>query len=315
MRISVVICAFTEDRWDDLKFAVESCRRQTRAPDEVIVSIDYNDRLLERSRTELVGVNVITNGLTKGLSGARNSGVEASNGDVIVFLDDDAYAEEDWLEKLVLPFEDRQVAGVGGWVIPKWGGPRPGWMPESFLWVLGCSYSGLPATGEKIRNPIGANMAIRRAVFDEVGGFSSGLGRIGRNSLGCEETELCIRYSSHSPAERFVIVHDAIVHHRVPSSRLTWKYYVTRCWAEGLSKAAVVSLAGQSRGLEAERRHAMVALPRQIFEDLKTLREDPRGALSRIGAVGVGTLAALGGYLRATFALRRQPLDVGALTY
>jgi hypothetical protein len=193
MSISVVICAYTSDRWDALTAAVESSLDQTFPPDEVVIVVDYNEELYRRAALELSGpqVLVLSNGSTKGLSGARNTGVAMSSGDIVVFLDDDAYAEKDWLEKLVEPMADPMVVGVGGWVLPHWETKAPPWLPETFYWVLGCSYVGLPETNSRLRNPIGANMAMRRRVFTQVGGFTSGIGRIGQVPLGCEETELC----------------------------------------------------------------------------------------------------------------------------
>jgi hypothetical protein len=190
----------------------------------------------------------------------------------------------------------------------------PRWFPETFYWVFGCSYSGLPGNDAPIRNPIGANMALRRRVFDSVGGFSAGLGRIGNNSLGCEETELCIRYSAQFPRDRFVLRRDAIVHHRVPSSRLTWHYFWTRCWAEGLSKAAVGSLVGSQHGLSAERAHALRAMPRELLASLSKVRQEPRVALLRSGYIVAGSLVALGGLLRGRVALRSTDLQKTSLS-
>ena len=233
MTITVVICSYDSDRWSELATAVRSCAQQSLPPDQVVVVIDHNDPLLQRAMLELDGAVVLANQFSPGLSGARNTGVTHSTGDVVAFLDDDAYADPGWLAKLIAPMANPAVAGVGGWVLPHWETARPAWFPEAFYWVLGCSYTGLPTTDGRLRNPIGANMAIRRSVFRSVGGFASGLGRIGKVPLGCEETELCIRYTEHFPEQEFVLVHEAVVHHRVPAWRLTWHYFWTRCWARG----------------------------------------------------------------------------------
>jgi glycosyltransferase involved in cell wall biosynthesis len=304
MSISVIICAYTLDRWDELCAAVKSCHDQSRNADEVILVVDYNEELFTRATEHFASTRVLANHETKGLSGARNTGVAASTGDVIVFLDDDAFGEAEWLEALAAPFDDPQVCGVGGWVVPEWEVSAPRWFPETFYWVFGCSYAGLPGNDERIRNPIGANMALRRRVFDSVGGFSAGLGRIGNNSLGCEETELCIRYSAAFPDDRFVLRRDAIVHHHVPSSRLTWHYFWTRCWAEGLSKAAVGALVGSEQGLSAERAHALQAMPRELRATFAMVAKQPRDAFLRAGYIVAGSLLALGGLLRGRLALR-----------
>jgi GT2 family glycosyltransferase len=310
MTTSVVICAYTMDRWEALTAAVQSSLNQTLPPNEVIVVIDYNEELLRRATSELSGAQilVVTNRSTKGLSGARNTGVVVSSGEIIVFLDDDAYAEPEWLEQLVAPMSDPKVVGAGGWVLPHFEGKPAAWLPETFYWVLGCSYSGLPENNAPVRNPIGASMAMRRRVFTEVGGFTSGIGRIGQIPLGCEETELCIRYTARFPEEQFVLRRDAIVHHRVPSSRLTWHYFWTRCWAEGLSKALVSSLVGSQSGLASERRHIMQSLPREFGRSLRMMHRHPLSAVARSVLIVAGTGIAVGGLFRGKLALRRTPL-------
>jgi len=312
MRVSVVICAYTLDRWDGLKAAVQSCIEQTLEPIEVIVVIDYNDELFGRASLEFLNARVVANRMTKGLSGARNTGVLISSGETIAFLDDDAFAEHDWLQELVAPMNDQTVAGSGGWIVPHWESKNPSWFPETFYWILGCSYSGLPPSNSSIRNPIGANMAIRREVFAQVGGFTSGIGRIGVIPLGCEETELCIRYTANNPGERFLLTREAVVHHRVPASRLTWHYFWTRCWAEGLSKAAVSSLAGSDSGLSAERQHVMRSLPRELGQNVQMLRRHPRTALARTALVVAGTFLAGAGLIRGRISLYRNPLKTAS---
>ena len=308
MSVSVVICAYTLDRWDDLEKAIRSCVTQSLAPEEIIVVIDHNDGLLERATLELKGVHVVANRSTKGLSGARNTGVVESSGEFVAFLDDDAFAEPEWLQHLTSPFADSSVVGVGGWVLPHWDASPPSWFPETFYWVLGCSYVGLAPDLARIRNPIGANMAMRRRVFTAVGGFTSGIGRIGSVPLGCEETELCIRYTERFPDERFVLARRAIVHHRVPAARLTWRYFWTRCWAEGLSKAAVTSLVGPRSGLAAERGHLQRYLLREFAHSIRSLARRPRTGAVRAALIVAGTTVAAAGLLRGALAVRRTPI-------
>ena len=310
MGISVVICAFTMDRWDTLMGAVRSCAEQTLPPDEIIVVIDYNEELRRRATEEFTGTRVVANQSVKGVSGARNTGVALASGDVIAFLDDDAYAESKWLEQLTLPMMmDPKVAGVGGWILPHWPSAPPAWFPETFYWILGCSYAGLPENNAPIRNAIGANMAIRRQVFTSVGGFASGIGRVGLIPLGCEETELCIRYTARTPDERFVLARDAVVHQWVPPSRLTWRYFWTRCWGEGISKAAVSFLAGSETGLMAERQHVMRALPLELGQSLLKLPKHPRTAVVRSALIIVGTACTAAGLLWGRVTLRKTPIE------
>jgi glucosyl-dolichyl phosphate glucuronosyltransferase len=311
MTVTVIICAYTLERWDALKIAVESCLGQSRRPDQVVVVVDHNDELLERAAGELHGIIVVDNTSTKGLSGARNTGVEASTGEIIAFLDDDAFADPGWLDALCAPFRDDTVAGTGGWIVPAWQHAAADWFPETYYWILGCSYLGLPESGATLRNPIGANMAMRRSVFAAVGGFTSGIGRIGKVPLGCEETELCIRYTAHAPSDRFVLTRDAVVHHLVPPSRLSWHYFRTRCWAEGLSKAAVSSLVGTKSGLASERAHLARSLPRELGRCVRQLPRHPRTAVTKGSLILAGASIAAAGLMRGTVAVRRVPIQPG----
>ena len=199
--VSVIVCAFTEDRWEDLSRAVDSLHRQTEQPREVIVVIDHCPGLLHRAQRDLAGVTVLPNRFGKGLSGGRNTGAMADGGDVIAFLDDDAAADPGWIAAICDRYQDPRVLGVGGLVKPDWDTGRPSWFPPELDWVVGCSYRGLPEASAPVRNFIGANMSFRREVLDQLGGFSDGLGRVDAIPLGCEETELCLR-ASQRPTPR-----------------------------------------------------------------------------------------------------------------
>ena len=100
VRLSVVICAYTEKRWDDLVAAVESLRVQTHSPEEVILVIDHNPGLATRVWREIPDVTCVENHGRQGLSDARNAGLAVARGDVVAFLDDDAEAEPQWLSLL-----------------------------------------------------------------------------------------------------------------------------------------------------------------------------------------------------------------------
>src|SRR5438067_9370590 len=111
--ISVVICAYSADRWPDLLAAVASVQRQTVPPHEIIVVVDHNPELLTLARARLAGVAVLENREQPGLSGSRNSGVAAAQGAIIAFLDDDAVAAPEWLARLTAAYNTPHVIGVG----------------------------------------------------------------------------------------------------------------------------------------------------------------------------------------------------------
>ncbi|TMG34990.1 MAG: glycosyltransferase family 2 protein [Chloroflexi bacterium] len=302
--IAVVICTYSEGRWNDLVQAVGSVLRQTRPARDLVVVVDHNPGLLSRVRHEFPGLTAVENWQSPGLSGARNTGLASTNASVIAFLDDDASAAPDWLERLEPGYQDTRVLGVGGFVAPVWQAGRPAWFPQEFDWVVGCSYRGLPESAGEVRNMLGCNMSFRREVFEVVGGFQSGIGRIGTYPAGCEETELCIRARRAWPERFFLYDPQVRVSHQVPAGRGTWRYYRTRCYAEGLSKALVAQSVGSTDGLASERRHALRTLPAAVAKDLAgvALHGDVWG-LGRAGAIVAGLGFATAGLLSGRWRL------------
>jgi glucosyl-dolichyl phosphate glucuronosyltransferase len=308
---SVVICAYTTERWPVLIESVASVRAQTRPPAEIIVVIDRNDELFRLASGELEDVKVVPNDRQPGSSGARNTGCDLAGGAVLAFLDDDAVAEPDWLERLVAAYTDADVLGVGGRVLPDWRSGRPDWFPAEFNWVVGCSWSGLPDTIAEVRNPIGASLSVRREVFAAVGGFPSQMSRVaalnGALVTGtAEDTEFCIRASKLHPSGRWLYAPDALVRHVVAQSRLTWTFFVGRCRMEGDSKAILTSIAGAERSLASERRYVRSVLPRAVLRELRAALAGDGAALRRAAAIvsGLAITATFYARGRAGIALR-----------
>jgi GT2 family glycosyltransferase len=301
---SVIVCAFAERRWPDLLAAVGSVCEQSPPPGEVVVVIDHNAALLARAERELSVAHVVANRHARGLSGARNTGVATAKGDILVFLDDDAVAEPGWLDALVSRYRDPGVIGVGGAVLPRWEGERPAGFPEEFNWVVGCSYRGMPVAAGPVRNPIGANMSFRREVFDTVGGFADGIGRIGSRPVGCEETELCIRAAAAFGDLSILYEPGARVHHSVPAVRTSWRYFAARCFSEGISKALVAQRTGAKRGLSAERSYALRTLPRGMARGVADGLGGEWAGLVRAAAVVAGLSLTTAGF--ATGGVQRR---------
>jgi glycosyltransferase involved in cell wall biosynthesis len=296
---SVVICAYTQDRWSDLSRAIASVQGQSRPALETILVIDHNDALLAHTTAAFTGATVIANGGQRGLSDARNTGLRAARGSVVAFLDDDAAADPDWLARLASTYADESVIGVGGSAEPAWAaGRRPAWFPAEFDWVVGCSYRGMPISASPIRNFLGCNMSFRREAFVIAGEFDTAIGRVGTRPVGCEETEFCIRLAARAPDRRLVYEPAARVVHQVPVARSRWRYFQARCFSEGTSKAVVSELTGSQSALATEWRYTLVTLPSGVARNLAALvlRRDLAGPV-RAGAIVAGLAITTAGYL------------------
>jgi glucosyl-dolichyl phosphate glucuronosyltransferase len=309
--VSVIICAYTADRWDQLLGAIRSVQNQSMQAMEIIVVADHNDDLHSRLNTAVGStVTVLENRQRQGLSGARNSGTSVARGEIVAFLDDDAEAAPDWLAVLIEGYHDPTVFGTGGLVEPLWSQAAPKF-PSEFNWVIGCTYTGMPTKRTFVRNMIGANMSFRRQAINKVGGFKDGIGRVGPRPVGCEETELCIRIRKAWPQGRVLYEPGAVVRHHIPSARLEWNYFVARCYSEGLSKALLCRLGGAEHGLSSERSYVLRALPRGFMRGISDglLRADSAGFVRSAWIAG-GLLLTLTGYITGSMNLKfRRSVD------
>ncbi|MCF4137618.1 glycosyltransferase [Streptomyces sp. Tue 6430] len=302
---------YTEDRWEDILAAVASVRAQSRPALETLLVVDHNPVLLDRltgEYEEVAGVRVLPNAGPRGLSAGRNTGIAASRGEVVAFLDDDAVAERDWLSRFAAAYDDPRVMAVGGRTEPVWAsGRRPDWFPDEFDWVVGCSYRGLPPGLVRVRNILGGNASFRRTAFDLAGGFATGIGRDGdKRPLGGEETELCIRLGRAGPDAVLLVDDRAVIHHRVPEARERFAYFRTRTYAEGLSKALVARSVGAGKGLESERRYVTRVLPAGVARGLRDQALARPGGARRAGAIVAGVLTAAAGYVVGSLRARRS---------
>ncbi len=298
MKASVIICAHTEQRWQNLLDAVASVRAQSHPAHEIVVVIDHNDALCERAAAQIDRVRVLPNGDVRGLGGARNTGVEHATGDVVVFLDDDAVASSGWLACFAEAYRDERVLGAGGAVVPDWERPRPRWYPVEFDWTIGCSWTGLPQRTAPVRNLIGCNMSYRREAVESAGRFRLG--------YGCDETEFCIRLSVLRPESELLYVPEATVRHHVPASRGTLRHFVTRCWFEGGSKAVVSRLAGSARGLKSERAYVVAVLPAGVLRGIAdTVTGRDRAGVLRSAAIVLGVSATAAGFVAGRVGIQR----------
>jgi glycosyltransferase involved in cell wall biosynthesis/GT2 family glycosyltransferase len=303
--ISVLICAFTVERSELIAGAIESLDAQTLPPHEIVLVIDHEPELERRCRERWPEVQVIPNREQQGLSGARNSGLAACSGEIVAFLDDDAVAAPDWLERLAKAYADPGVLGVGGVVRPVWLAGRPSWFPVEFDWVVGCTHSGMPREASPVRNLVGANMSFRRDVLIEVGGFRHELGRIGAIPAGCEETDLCIRIGERRPECVILYDPDAVVDHVVPAARSRFGYFISRCRGEGRSKAVLAGLVGSSAGLSEERSYVRRALSLGFLRGLRDALGGDLPGLARSAMLGVGLLTTTAGYASGRREARR----------
>ncbi len=165
----------------------------------------------------------------QGLSHARNAGIAAGRGDLIGFIDDDEEVEPDWFTVIAREFADPTTMFIGGPYLPNWVCAVPHWLPPGYHAAIGAIPPKPRAVFDAAfgANLMGGNAVIRRAVFEQVGGYSPRLGRSGKGLLSEEDAEFCRRLQA--AGIRGLYVPDLAIRHYIAPERLTRKYH--RRWA------------------------------------------------------------------------------------
>ena len=229
-KLSVVICT-TPERKHFLFSVLKSIVEQNYKPHEVLVVTDSGHLVYLRKDVILafngmLNIRVIDSG-GQGLSKARNRGVEASTGNIILFIDDDVeLPDPNIFFRVVEAFENDDKLGVYGVQVKPlfYKSVRLG---DDYNWLFGC-------TDNKAVRPVGAFFAVRKECFNIVGLFNEKLGRFGKYLLSGEETELFSRIQKFMGL-KVVIDNSVRVYHIVHGKG--WKYILKRAFMEGISKA------------------------------------------------------------------------------
>jgi len=162
-RVSVVVCSY-----NGAATLAETCDAATRLdyPDYEVILVDdgSTDRTPEIARE--YGVRVISTE-NRGLSAARNTGLEAATGEIVAYLDDDAAPDPHWLQYLVQPFLETGCVAAGGPNIPV---PGDGLVADAVAAAPGNPTHVLVSDQEAEHVP-GCNAAFRADALREVGGF------------------------------------------------------------------------------------------------------------------------------------------------
>jgi len=258
MLVSVVLCTHTLDRYDDFTDAAESVRSQTYDNVELVLVSDGSESVFQRFQTDYGEDDDVTLAKlseNRGLLEARNAGAEAASGDVVAFIDDDAIAAEDWIERLVAAYEDQDALAVGGKMTADWVAGKPDFLPAEFYWLIGVTHRGFGPDGDmdaagEVRNTFGSNISFRRDVFLDLDGFDTAIGgRQGDANLQGGETELCARLRAEY-GQGVWYVPEAEVAHKVFAYRTGLWWLLDRAFWQGYSKRAMEVLVEDGGGEE-----------------------------------------------------------------
>ena len=194
IKISIVICTYNRALY--IADAMESLYRQTLQKDlfEVIVANNNSTDNTKDVCNEFLASHTDANFYyleekRQGASYARNTGAAIAKGELICFMDDDAIADDDYLERIVKFFEEHPDAGgLGGRIIPKYIPAEPKWMSYYVSSLVGnFDYAPQVEIFKPGKYPLESNMIIRTVDFRAVNGFNEALtGVVGTLRIGGE---------------------------------------------------------------------------------------------------------------------------------
>jgi glycosyltransferase involved in cell wall biosynthesis len=226
----------------------------------------------------------------QGRSSALNAGIALARGHVLAFTDDDVRVQAGWLDAAcgALRAGSPTADYAGGPVRPIWEVPPPEWLDltRGDLWgtIAIQDHGPQVVSYEEARKvPLGANMAVRAEVFDAVGGFRPDLGRTGgRLVLGQEVPEWLMRARRAGCSGVYVPAME--VHHHIPASRLTRRYFRRWWFGKGVSRAALDRMQPTTElGIDLRTTPHILGVPRFMFGNL--LR-DVTGLIREVGGTG-----------------------------
>ncbi len=241
LRASVIIPTYS--RLSYLKDAIQSIQIQDFANEQYeILVVDNGPSAEAKSIVDEVNQNGshpvrYVRESQVGLHNARHAGAREAKGEILVYVDDDVIVHPDWLTAMIAPFADPQVACVGGKVIPRWEEVKPpNWelqFPPGYLSLLDMGEE--PKELHWPEGAYGCNMAVRRSVLYEVGGFNpDGMGD--RRLIWLRgDGETGLHKKIFDAGYRVIYTPHGWLYHRIPASRLTSTYFHWRAFIQGIS--------------------------------------------------------------------------------
>ncbi len=238
--ISVIIPSYDINKLNLLKKSIDSVLSQKYSNYDIIVITESEDLTdaVESSYNSSPRVSVVQiSNESGGVSEARNEGIKQARGDIIAYIDSDAVADENWLQKINKVYQENEdVIAVGGKSIANWETNKPWYLPDSFLWLVGVTHKGHPDHGEIIRSTFGCNMTFKKNIFDKISGFSSDLGKSHGFNLQGEEPELGLRIQNEFNTGMYY-TKNAIIYHTVEKHQTNFKWLSKRAYLQGVTKA------------------------------------------------------------------------------
>ena len=247
--VSFIICTYNRDAYIEKALRCVASQKTEATRFELIVidnkSTDSTASICSRLQAEFTNINFhYFLEENQGLSHARNRGIKEAKGEILVYLDDDAFIEDNYCENLITFYNDHpEISSTGGKTIPQFENGKPIWMSSFLLRLVAAVDMGDESIPfPKKFYPIGANMAMRKKLVDQVGLFDTNLGRKGKNLQGGEEKDFFNRIKDIGFTPWYLP--STVANHVIPASRMTKDFIRKQAHGIGYSELLRVKSIG-----------------------------------------------------------------------
>ncbi|MEM3490168.1 MAG: glycosyltransferase, partial [Nitrososphaerota archaeon] len=242
--LSIVVTSYTTERIKDIFDLFESIRSQTILTQsthgnqiELIFIAEGSRELYKKVKEygEKIGFfnfKALFSEEKLGLGGARNIGSEEASGEIIAFVDDDVILSPEWAQEMLRSYEDEEVIGVTGSVLPLWKDKRLDWLPKNCYWLISCTDWTDWENITEARSLWGGNMSLRKEAFEKSGSF---LQTLGYHAPMAEDLELSLRVRMKT-GKKLLFNPRAKAWHKVYGYRVNLKYVALRAHHIGVSR-------------------------------------------------------------------------------
>jgi glucosyl-dolichyl phosphate glucuronosyltransferase len=247
--LSLAICTY--NRAALLPRALESVARQRlNAEIEILIidngSTDNTRDVVASWQRTLPGIRYILEP-KPGIAHARNRALKEARGEYLAFIDDDAWADSNWLVNLMSPIQSvrPEPECVVGPVSLVWEGTRPDWFPDRFESLL-CRYEmgDVPRFLDPDGYLLTTNSLFHRETLLQLGGMRTDLGHRRKALIGGEDNDIFNRLLAGGHGVYYQP--GALVYHPVPRERQTRRFLLRRLFWDGASQPLVEGTSGKN---------------------------------------------------------------------
>jgi peptidoglycan/xylan/chitin deacetylase (PgdA/CDA1 family)/GT2 family glycosyltransferase len=239
-KISIVICTYR--RYELTRQVVQSFCKQTAKKDDFELLIVDNDNFpnkevkqIVEEVSSIVNISYLFENLV-GLSNARNAGGKAALAEYVGYIDDDAVAPDNYVEKYLDIIDRLKPDIIGGPIYAVFNSKKPKWIRD---WYFSSTNNGQSTFLNSNQYISGTSIGFRKKLLEEINWFDKNLGMTGGKIFYGEETMVQVEAWRKHPDLKVWFDQDLFINHLIPASKMKLSDKLRRAYSSGKSSAYI----------------------------------------------------------------------------